>query len=281
MVRIITDSASDFTKEDAKRLNIEVLPLTVTFGDEAYRDGVDLDSKTFYEKLIESDTLPTTSQIPPYVFEETFKEATEAGDSVVIVLISSELSGTFQSAHLAAEDFDNVYVVDSLSVTIGEQCLIEYATRLRDEGKSAKEIAQALDNKKADVKILALLDTLEYLKKGGRISPATAFVGGVLAVKPVVTVTDGKVELIGKARGSKNGNNLLRELVGKVGGIDYSMPIYLGYSGIDKSLLNKYIEDSKSLWEGLIGNLLVTNIGSAIGTHVGPGAIAVAFFKNN
>lgn len=281
MVRIITDSASDFTKEDAKRLNIEVLPLTVTFGDEAYRDGVDLDSKTFYEKLIESDTLPTTSQIPPYVFEETFKEATEAGDSVVIVLISSELSGTFQSAHLAAEDFDNVYVVDSLSATIGEQCLIEYATRLRDEGKSAKEIAQALDNKKADVKILALLDTLEYLKKGGRISPATAFVGGVLAVKPVVTVTDGKVELIGKARGSKNGNNLLRELVGKVGGIDYSMPIYLGYSGIDKSLLNKYIEDSKSLWEGLIGNLLVTNIGSAIGTHVGPGAIAVAFFKNN
>lgn len=281
MVRIITDSASDFTKEDAKRLNIEVLPLTVTFGDEAYRDGVDLDSKTFYEKLIESDTLPTTSQIPPYVFEETFKEATEAGDSVVIVLISSELSGTFQSAHLAAEDFDNVYVVDSLSVTIGEQCLIEYAARLRDEGKSAKEIAQALDNKKADVKILALLDTLEYLKKGGRISPATAFVGGVLAVKPVVTVTDGKVELIGKARGSKNGNNLLRELVGKVGGIDYSMPIYLGYSGIDKSLLNKYIEDSKSLWEGFIGNLLVTNIGSAIGTHVGPGAIAVAFFKNN
>lgn len=281
MVRIITDSASDFTKEDAKRLNIEVLPLTVTFGDEAYRDGVDLDSKTFYEKLIESDTLPTTSQIPPYVFEETFKEATEAGDSVVIVLISSELSGTFQSAHLAAEDFDNVYVVDSLSATIGEQCLIEYAARLRDEGKSAKEIAQALDNKKADVKILALLDTLEYLKKGGRISPATAFVGGVLAVKPVVTVTDGKVELIGKARGSKNGNNLLRELVGKVGGIDYSMPIYLGYSGIDKSLLNKYIEDSKSLWEGLTGNLLVTNIGSAIGTHVGPGAIAVAFFKNN
>lgn len=281
MVRIITDSASDFTKEDAKRLNIEVLPLTVTFGDEAYRDGVDLDSKTFYEKLIESDTLPTTSQIPPYVFEETFKEATEAGDSVVIVLISSELSGTFQSAHLAAEDFDNVYVVDSLSATIGEQCLIEYATRLRDEGKSAKEIAQALDNKKADVKILALLDTLEYLKKGGRISPATAFVGGVLAVKPVVTVTDGNVELIGKARGSKNGNNLLRELVGKVGGIDYSMPIYLGYSGIDKSLLNKYIEDSKSLWEGLTGNLLITNIGSAIGTHVGPGAIAVAFFKNN
>lgn len=281
MVRIITDSASDFTKEDAKRLNIEVLPLTVTFGDEVYRDGVDLDSKTFYEKLIESDTLPTTSQIPPYVFEETFKEATEAGDSVVIVLISSELSGTFQSAHLAAEDFDNVYVVDSLSATIGEQCLIEYATRLRDEGKSAKEIAQALDNKKADVKILALLDTLEYLKKGGRISPATAFVGGVLAVKPVVTVTDGKVELIGKARGSKNGNNLLRELVGKVGGIDYSMPIYLGYSGIDKSLLNKYIEDSKSLWEGLTGNLLITNIGSAIGTHVGPGAIAVAFFKNN
>lgn len=280
MVRIITDSASDFTQEEAKVLGISaVLPLTVQFGETSYRDGLDLFATEFYEKLIESDELPKTSQIPPYVFEEEFKKVKEAGDTAVVVLISSELSGTYQSACIAAEEYDCIHVVDSLSVTIGEQCLLKHAIKLRNEGKNAAEIAAELDSIKGDVTVLALLDTLEYLKKGGRISATTAFVGGVLAIKPVITIEKGKVEMIGKARGSKNGNNLLMELVKKVGGIDYSMPFFLGYSGIDRTMLNKYIEDSKHLWEGLVDELPITNIGPTIGTHVGPGAIAVCFFK--
>lgn len=280
MVRIITDSAADFSSEDAKRLGISaVLPLTVQIGDTTYHDGVDINPTEFYEKLIESDELPTTSQIPPYVFEEEFKKVSEAGDTAVVVLISSELSGTYQSACVAAAEYDCIHVVDSHNVSIGEQCLTEYAVRLRDEGKSAAEIAAELDTIKEDITVLALLDTLEYLKKGGRISATTAFVGGVLAIKPVITIKEGKVEMLGKARGSKNGNNLLRELVDKVGGADYSMPVYLGYSGIDRTLLNKYIEDSRVLWDEYASKLKVTNIGPTIGTHIGPGAIGVSFFK--
>ena len=279
MVRIITDSASDMLQTDAVKKGVTVLPLTVHFNDEGYRDGVDLLADEFFEKLIESDTLPTTSQIPPQVFEEEFKKVKAAGDTAVVILVSSELSGTFQSAHIAAADYEGIYIVDSLSATIGEQCLIEYAIRMRDEGKKAEEISKELDARKNDVIVLGLLDTLEYLKKGGRISATTAFVGGVLAIKPVVTVEDGKVVMLGKARGSKNGNNLLVELISKVGGIDFEMPYFLGYSGKEHFLLDKYIEDSKHIWEGHIDYLPKAQIGPTIGTHVGPGAIALAFFK--
>ena len=276
--RIIVDSTADLMPEIKERVN--VVPLTVKFGDEEFIDGVTIDNKTFYEKLIESDSLPTTSQATPDAFMTEFEKAKEAGEAAVVITLSSKFSGTYQSAMIAAEEYENIYVVDSSSVAMGGGILIELALRLLDEGKNAEEIAKILEEEKHKIVIVALLDTLEYLKKGGRISKAVAFAGGVLNIKPVISVTDGEISMLGKARGSKMGNNLLVQEIEKSGGIDFSKPVLLGYSGLSDVILNKYIEDSRHIWEGNLEEVRYTTVGSVIGTHVGPGAVVVAFFKN-
>ena len=276
--RIIVDSTTDLVEGFKDR--VTVVPLTVSFGDEEYIDGVTIDNKTFYEKLIESDVLPTTSQANPDTFMKEFEKVKEAGESAVVITLSSKLSGTYQSAMIAADDFENIYVVDGGSATIGNSILVEYAIKLLDEGMSAKEIAEKLEEAKGKIVIVALLDTLEYLKKGGRISKTVAFAGTVLNIKPVVSVIDGEIGMLGKARGSKMGNNLLVQEIEKAGGVDFTKPVLLGYSGLSDNLLLKYIEDSKHIWENGLKEIRYTTIGSVIGTHAGPGAIAVAFFKN-
>ena len=276
--RIIIDSTTDLVQEYKNR--VSVVPLTVNFGEEEYIDGVTIDYKTFYEKLIESDVLPTTSQANPDTFMKEFEKVKEAGESAVVITLSSKLSGTYQSAMIAADDFENIYVVDGGSATIGNSILVEYAIKLLDEGMSAKEIAEKLEEAKGKIVIVALLDTLEYLKKGGRISKTVAFAGTVLNIKPVVSVIDGEIGMLGKARGSKMGNNLLVQEIEKAGGVDFTKPVLLGYSGLSDNLLLKYIEDSKHIWENGLKEIRYTTIGSVIGTHAGPGAIAVAFFKN-
>lgn len=275
--RIIIDSTTDLVQEYKNR--VSVVPLTVNFGEEEYIDGVTIDYKTFYEKLIESDVLPTTSQANPDAFIKEFEKVKEAGESAVVITLSSRLSGTYQSAMIAADDFENIYVVDGGSATIGNSILVEYAFKLLDEGMSAKEIAEKLEEEKGKIVIVALLDTLEYLKKGGRISKTVAFAGTVLNIKPVVSVIDGEIGMLGKARGSKMGNNLLVQEIEKAGGVDFTKPVLLGYSGLSDNLLLKYIEDSKHIWEEGLTEVRYTTIGSVIGTHAGPGAIAVAFFK--
>ena len=281
-VRIITDSASDISQAEANQLNIDVLPLKTIFGQEEFLDGVTLDHVTFYNKLIESDVLPTTSQLSPFDYEQKFREAVEQGDDVVCIALSSKLSGCYQSASIAAEEFPGkIVVVDSRSVAIGERILVQIALKARDEGKSAPEIGALLEEHIQKLRLIALVDTLEYLKRGGRVSSAAAFAGTLLGIKPVIAVEDGAVSILGKARGSKNGNNMLMTLVEKNGGINFDLPFALAYSGLDDSLLQKYIADSASLYEGKTADLPVCTIGSTIGTHVGPGAIAVAFFSNN
>ena len=275
--RIIIDSTTDLVPEYKER--VSVVPLIVNFGEEEYIDGVTINYKTFYEKLIESDVLPTTSQANPDAFMKEFEKVKEAGESAVVITLSSKLSGTYQSAMIAADDFDNIYVVDGGSATIGNSILVEYAFKLLDEGLSAKEIAEKLEKEKGKIVIVALLDTLEYLKKGGRISKTVAFAGTVLNIKPVVSVIDGEIGMLGKARGSKMGNNLLVQEIEKAGGVDFSKPVLLGYSGLSNNLLLKYIEDSKHIWEEGLDSVRYSTIGSVIGTHAGPGAIAVAFFK--
>lgn len=275
--RIIIDSTTDLVQEYKNR--VSVVPLTVNFGEEEYIDGVTIDYKTFYEKLIESDVLPTTSQANPDAFMKEFEKVKEDGESAVVITLSSKLSGTYQSAMIAADDYDNIYVVDGGSATIGNSILVEYAFKLLDEGMSAKEIAEKLEAEKEKIVIVALLDTLEYLKKGGRISKTVAFAGTVLNIKPVVSVIDGEIGMLGKARGSKMGNNLLVQEIEKAGGVDFTKPVLLGYSGLSDNLLLKYIEDSKHIWEEGLTDVRYTTIGSTIGTHAGPGAIAVAFFK--
>lgn len=277
-IRIITDSGCDMLPPYAP--NLTVLPLTITFGEESFLDGVELDHHRFYEKLIEGEELPTTSQIAPAAFEEAFQRAVDAGEAVVCVTLSSKLSGTYQSARIAAEGFaGQVWVVDSENVTIGQRLLVERAVELAGQGLDAAQFSARLDQEKKDIRLVALLDTLEYLKRGGRISPSIAMVGGLLSIKPVVAVENGEVVLLGKARGSKNGNNLLIQLIQKTSGVDFGRPYRLGYTGLDDGLLQKYIADSVQLWQDHVEELPVSTVGGAIGTHVGPGAVAVAFFQ--
>ena len=280
-IRIIIDSASDILPDEATKLGLIHLPLKILFGDEEYLDAVTLSHQGFYEKLVECDTLPTTCQIPPADFETAYQAVIANGDSAVVITLSGELSGTYQSAVIAAEGYEGrIFVVDSRSVTIGQRLLILRALALRDEGLSAEAIAAALEEEKQKIRVMALLDTLEYLKKGGRISPAVAFAGGLLAIKPVIAVDNGAVALVGKARGSKQGNNLLRQLVAECGGINFKKPFCLAYSGLSDTLLQKYIADCAELWQCYTDTLPIATVGCAIGTHVGPGAVAVAFFEN-
>ncbi len=283
-IRIITDSGADIPQGTGtmSRGDLTILPMHVYFGEKEFMDGVDLTHHQFYELLIESEELPKTSQIPPYEFEQVYEQAVAAGEQVIAITISSKLSGTYQSACVAAEDYEGkVYVVDSLNATLGERCLVDYALRLKDQGKGAEEIVAELERARGRIRLLALLDTLEYLKKGGRISKSVAMVGGMLSIKPVVSVVDGEVVMVGKARGSRNGNNLLVQEIQKAGGVDFSMPYYLGYTGLDDHMLQKYVEDSRALWESHVDQLHATTVGGTIGTHVGPGAIGVFFFAAN
>lgn len=276
--RIIVDSTADLQPHIKEQ--VFVVPLTVHFGNEEYIDGVTIDHKAFYEKLIETDVHPSTSQATPDGFLKAYEKAAETGDDVIVITLSSKLSGTFQSATIAAEDNENIHIVDSGSVAVGCGILVELALQLRDAGFSAKQIVQELENVKEKICIVALVDTLEYLKKGGRISKTVAFAGGLLNIKPVLSIVDGEISILGKARGSRQGNNLLVQEIEKAGGVDFSKPVLLGYTGLSDALLLKYIEDSKPLWEKGVDNIRYTTIGSVIGTHAGPGAVAVAFFKN-
>ena len=277
-VRIVVDSTADVT--DEIRAKLSVVPLTVHFGEQEYVDGITINHKQFYEMLVETDVLPTTSQPSPEAFAQVFRQAQEAGEQVVALTVSSKLSGTCQSAMIAAADFpDSVWVVDTKTVAIGCGILAELAVRLKEEGLSAEEIVARLEEERENIRVIALLDTLEYLKKGGRISKTVAFAGGLLSIKPVVTIQDGEIHILGKARGSKQGNNLLVTEIQKAGGVDFTKPLMLGYTGLSDALLEKYVLDSGALWDGHGDCIQSTPIGSVIGTHAGPGAIAVAFFK--
>ncbi len=279
-VKIVIDSTTDLLPELLRKF--EIVPLTVNFGEEEFIDGVTITREEFYAKLIESDVIPTTSQATPEAFERVFKKVVENGDEVVCITVASNLSGTYQSARIAAEEFPGkVRVIDGKSVAIGTAILAEFALSLLEKGLSAEKIEKELLKKREDIIIVALIDTLEYLKKGGRLSKTAAFAGNLLNIKPVISVEEGEINILGKARGSKQGNNFLIKEIEKAGGVDFSMPVLLGYTGHDPYMLEKYKEDSRFLWEGKLENLRETCIGSVIGTHVGPGAIAVAFFRKS
>lgn len=279
-IRIVTDSASDILQP--YRQDVTIMPLTVTFGEQSYREGVDLSHREFYEKLVECDSLPVTSQANPGQFADVFRAAVEAGETVVAITLSAKLSGTWQSAVIAAEEFPGkVFVVDSENAAMGQAVLVERAVELKEAGLDAPALAAQLEQEKKDIRLVALLDTLEYLKRGGRIAPTVALVGGMLSIKPVICITEGEVQLLGKARGSRNGNNLLMRQIEASGGIDFQRPFRLAYSGLSDALLQKYIDDSRCLWEGHTQSLPVSTIGGVIGTHVGPGAIGVAYFRKS
>lgn len=279
-VKLIIDSASDINEKEAQELGVILLPIEVRFNEEEYLDGVNLYPMQFYEKLIESDVLPQTSQISPYHFEEAYEKVVSQGDEAIVITLSSHLSGTYANAVTAAENYkDKIFPVDSMNACIGERLLGLYALRLIEQGLPAKEIVAKLEAAKSKINVIAVVDTLEYLKKGGRVSAAVAFAGELLSIKPVIGVIDGEVKVVGKALGSRKANNLLNTLVEKNGGIDFDMPYGVVWAGLNDSMLQKYLKDSTSLWKAHTENVPAYMIASTIGTHVGPGAVGVGFFS--
>ncbi|MEE1086801.1 MAG: DegV family protein [Schaedlerella sp.] len=277
-IRIIADSASDMSEKESKYLKI--LPLTVQFGDTEYQDGVTLSAEEFYKKLEESNELPKTSQVTPFAFEEALREALDAGDTPIVITISSKLSGTYNSAVVAASEFEEeINIIDSANVCAGERILIEYALRLIEEGKTAEEIVKALENVKERACLIAAFDTLEYLRRGGRISNIEGVLGGMLSIKPVLGVKDGALESLGKARGSKNAANLLLKQIEEAGGIDHTMPFVLVYSGLDDTRVRKFAKDNEAIFKRNAEDIKICIVGSTVGTHAGPGALGAIFFK--
>jgi len=279
-IQIITDSASDISQEKAAEWGITVLPLTVRFHEEEYQDGVTLTPYQFYEKLVETDEIPKTSQITPYTYEQIFQQVTDDGDKAICFCLSSGVSGSYQSACLAAKSFeDNVAVIDTCQFCISQYIIVQRAVQLRDAGMAFEEIIGRISEELKEAHVIAVFDTLEYLKLGGRISAAAAAIGNMLSLKPVLTIEDGVVKILGKARGSKKSGNMLTQFVSELGGIDFSRPVCLAYSGFDDSILQKYVKDSADIYAGHEDALQTAYVGATIGTYAGPGAIAVAFFS--
>lgn len=277
-VRIVVDSVADVTEEIKSQLT--VVPLSISFGQEQYIDGVTLTREQFYEKLAGSDVLPTTSQPSPDAFARVYEEAIAAGEEVVVLAVSSKLSGTYQSAMIAAQDYpEHVYVVDTLHVALGEGVLAEYALRLADGGMGAAEIADEMMKARERVHLYAVVDTLEYLQRGGRVSKAVAFAGGLLSIKPLVCIREGKLEIAGKARGNKQCNALMNKEIESVGGIDFGMPVLVGYTGTSDALLKRYLADSEEMWRG--NRPHTTLLSGIVGTHAGPNAVVTAFFAQD
>ena len=280
-IRIITDSASDIPNNDKVPANLTILPLTIRFGEEEFQDGVTITNEEFYNKLTGGDILPKTSQVTPFAFEEEIQKALDNGEKVIIITLSSGLSGTYQSACIAASNFDkDVTVIDSFMATVSEQILVDYALKLVDSGMEYDKIVETLEADKKKIKLVGPLDTLEYLKKGGRISAAAAVFGSALSIKPVITLVDGKVEVATKARGRKNAvESTLKILRESETGVDLEKPVAIGYSGNEKDMLNIFVESSKTNGNISLENWKVVSIGSTIGTYTGPDSIILGYFE--
>lgn len=279
-VKFIIDSAADIIPSECDALGVTHLPLMVRFGEEEYADAVNLTHQEFYEKLATDPNHPTTSQVTPAAFADAYQRLTASGDEVVVITISSKLSGTYQSAIIAAGDYEGkVFVVDSLTAAVGERVLFQYGLRMAQSGASAREIAAKLDEVKNHIRLFATVDTLEYLKKGGRISATTAVVGGLLNIKPAIAVQDGEVASVGKARGNKGANALLRQLIEGSNGIDFSKPMCMVYSGHSDENLRKFLEENNDLFAAHDGPMPSACVGCVIGAHVGPGAVGIAYFE--
>lgn len=278
MIKIITDSTSDIDVTYAKELNIDIVPLKVIIDGKEYKDRVDLQPDQFYSLLEKSEVLPTTSQPSPQEFLNYYEEAKEKGDSVIVMTLSGTISGTYQSANIAKDlaEYENIYVIDSLNATQALRLLVLKAVALREEGKDAETIFNELQAYKERVRIVAFVDTLEYLCKGGRMSKTVAAAGTLLKVKPIIGLRDGKLEMFSKARGAVKATAKIIELIHEDGEIDFKEPICIGYTGNDEGL-EKFEQALRD--EFKFADVLHGFVGPVIGTHAGPGARLIAYVK--
>ena len=277
-IRIITDSASDLSA--STREDLTILPLAIRFGDTEYLDGVTISHHEFYEKLIESDTLPTTSLVSPAAFEEVYARAVADGETVIAITISGRLSGTYQSATIAAEDFaGKVFVIDSYNATIGEGILVRYALLLKDQGLSAKEIVGILEASKEQIHTLGVLDTLEYLKKGGRITPAAAALGTLLKLKPVLQIQGEKLDAFAKARTVKQAKSIMIGAMKNDFANRFNDPngehmyLEMAYTH-DLEAAENFKKEVQEAFPGM--EIRMDPLSLSISCHIGPGALAVA-----
>ena len=277
-IRIITDSSADFDRATAKRRQVEIISMAVQFGNASFLDGKTITNDVFYTLLKEGRENPTTSQPTPAELLRVFEEAKAAGDQVVAVLISSVLSGTVQSAQIAKGmcEYEDIYIVDSLSATAGIQILVNLACKLRDSGLPAPGIAQELERLKGRIRIFAVLDTLEYLRRSGRLSGFQAGLGAMTKLKPVITVRDGAVSIAAKAFGTSAAVKQLQKFLLQYP-VDDAYPSYFLYTD-DKEreelLLPALREQGK-----LPLRLHYSSVGPTIGTHIGPGALGMAYIE--
>ena len=277
-IRIITDSSADLTPADAQRLGIEVVSMSIQFGDRSYLDGVDLDKAQFYQLLAEGKDIPSTAQPTPADFLKPMEAVRSTGDEAVVITLSSVLSGTYQSALIAKDmcAYGPVYVVDSLSATAGVQIMVEYACKLREQGITAQEISERVAALKDRIRIFAVIDTLEYLRRGGRLSSLQAGLGTVTKLKPVISVREGAVMVVGKAFGTAAATKQLLKFLSEHP-IDNSFPAFALYSD-DKSRVDEFLPKLQEV-EALPQDLRFCSIGPTIGTHIGPGAVGMAYVE--
>ncbi|MBQ6636280.1 MAG: DegV family protein [Lachnospiraceae bacterium] len=279
--RIITDSASDIPQETAEKWGVTVMPIHTRFGEEEYLDGVTLKPEQFFEKLVKTDEIPRTSQITPYEFGQEFQKAVDAGESVLCITMSAGVSGTYHSACTAAAEYgSSVRVIDSRQFCISLYVLIQYACICRDKGMSMEETGDAIEKVKGRVHVISVFATLEYLRLGGRISSAAALAGNLLSIKPVITVRDGVVEVISRARGTKKALKMAVDFIRQVGGIDESMPRCLGFTGASEAVMTSFLSDHAAAYKDYVSGLTIVPVGATVGTYAGPGAVALAFFDN-
>lgn len=277
MIRILVDSSTDFSMEEVKNKNLYHVPLTISLNGQDYLSGEDLTSDQFYELLTAGEDFPKTSQPSPQAFAQIFEQAKDKGEEIICVLLSSALSGTCQSATIAKDmvDYDGIYIVDSLTATIMTRVIVDYGLLLINQGKSAKEIAEALNDLKSKVKVAAGLDTLEYLYRGGRLNKAAATIGELANLKPVISVTEeGTVSVIGKCLGKNKALQfILKTLNGKELNTDFPLYTVYAYGSENTEKL-----EEKLAAEGYTVSARL-QLGSTIGAHVGPGAFGIIYVE--
>ena len=277
MIRLITDSAADFEPQEMEQLNIQCIPLTVMFGEEEYQENINLTKDGFYELLLSSGQLPKTAQPSPQILLDLFEDAVNSAEEAIYVTLSSGLSGTYQSALMTKNlaDSDRVHVADSLNATGGQRMLLEYAAKLRDEGKSAEQILAGIESIRNRIALFACIDTLEYLYKGGRISHTTYKLGTLANIKPIITIdTSGKVGIPAKAIGMRKGMDYLCKQV-QSNPPDSQFPLYVMYTN------NRSVAETLAARLEKCGYLIPENriiqVGAGIGSHIGPDACGLVY----
>jgi len=275
-IQIITDSMIDLPKEIIEKHNIIVIPLTIIFGDKEYRDGVDLTNLQFYEKLSQSEELPKTSQISPNTFIEVFKKMLNEGNEILCINGSSRASGTHQSAIIAKNSLesDKIQVFDTMGLSFGGGLFVYEAAKMIQEGTNLNELIKRMNEMKLSADHIFTVDTLEYLKKGGRLNPMKATIATMLNIKPILTVTDGLVEPLDKVRGSKKVVGKMIELAKKRGVNFEDKVVGISHANCPKTLA---ILKDQVLKELNPKELVITEIGCTIGTHAGPGTLAIFY----